>query len=48
MFNNPLINIPVDGPEVLEIVFLGQDKDDRVVPVSTARMNLQQKMHGLI
>ena len=43
----PLINIPVDGPEVLKIVLLGQDEDDRVVSVSTAWVNLQQNRYGL-
>ena len=31
---------PVDGPEVLQIVFLGQDEDHSVVPVSATRMYL--------
>ena len=43
----PLINVPVDGPEVLKIVLLGQDEDDRVVSVSTAWVNLQQNRYGL-
>ena len=31
---------PVDGPEVLQIVFLGKNEDHRVVPVSATRMYL--------
>lgn len=30
----------VDGSEVLEIVLLGQDEDDRVVSVAAARVDL--------
>ena len=33
----------VDGSQVLEIIFLGQDEDHSVVTVSATRMDLQEK-----
>lgn len=32
---------PVYRPQVLQVVLLGEDEDDRVVPVSAARVHLQ-------
>ena len=33
----------MDGSQVLEIIFLGQDEDHSVVTVSATRMDLQEK-----
>lgn len=32
---------PVDRPQVLQVVFFGENKDHRVVAVAAARMNLR-------
>lgn len=32
---------PMNGAQILQVVLFGQDEDHRVVPVSTARMHLQ-------
>ena len=38
----------VDGPEVLQIVFLGKNEDHSVVPVSPTRMYLPSPILGWI
>ncbi len=40
----------MNGPQVLEVVLLGQDEDDRVVAVATAGMDLEQEenAHALV
>jgi len=34
---------PVNGPEILQVVFLRQDKDNGVMPVTAARMHLRSQ-----
>ena len=37
---------PVDRPQVLQVVLLGQDEDNGVVPVAAAGVHLQDHSHG--
>ena len=36
---------PVNCPQVLQVVFLGQDENHSVVPVPAARVNLEMERH---
>ena len=39
---------PVDGPQVLQVVFLGQDEDYRVMAIAAAWVDLQERKTGLM